>query len=167
MRTLKDVRRGLENIVGRTLQNQKGNGMVALGIGLMAVGMIGLCTYVTSPSASGIPDAQPYANGSTVQGVVLAERAGSIDGKYVGKQGTTVDGYELVLKTPDGRCYGFGTIATRDEAGTAVSGLENKIKVGTEVEVKAFNPNYKGVSNCASLSYHSPVTPSQIEVVER
>lgn len=164
MKTLKDVREGLEKIVRTVSSNQKGNMglLLAVGIGMMA----GIITAYASVGTPKIQDVQPYADGRTVQGVVQTEQFGSADGKYFGVPGATVNGYELVVKAPDGRCYKFGTAAA-SESGLAISELEKEIEPGTEVVVKDFNPDYRGTTNCNNVRYSTGVTPAQIEVITK
>lgn len=181
MKSLKDVRGGLENVVRKLTSDQRGNagGIATVGLGLIAVaGMITFCAYaVTQPRIS---DMQPYADGSTVQGVVLAERSNfgrredeqTIDAVDVvlntfGRQ-KIVNEHDLVLKALDGRCYSFKTAASAaSESGSVIPELGDKIKPGTQVLVKDFNPRYKGTKNCDNRAYYQPVAPSQIVVITK
>lgn len=162
MRTLRNVREGLERIV----KGEKGNAQVVFLAALGIAFMIGVCQATGQPSVR-IPDVQPYANGRTVQGVVVAEKSGSFEGVYAGVPGVTrVDGFEVLVRTSDGTCYGFSTAAASvpDGTGSAVSELEEMIGVGSEVEVNSFDPAYKGQKSfCDGVSYPLPVAPSQIK----
>ena len=174
MRTLKvnkvtSIKNSLEGIV-RTARNERGNMALAVGFGLGLMLTLVLCTATrVSPV---IQDVQPYANGSTVQGVVLAEKLTSAQGStYTGTSGVRNDLYQVLVRTPDGRCYGFSTAAASapDGTGSVVSELEKKVEVGSEVAVNNFNPAYrgsaavKGTSDCGGFWYGEPVAPSQIE----
>lgn len=167
---MKHVRQGLERIVGALSNGRSRLALVAVGavagLTVLAGCVGGGPTY--SAELGKATNVQPYANGNTIQGIVVSEIRKSAMGYLVNSPGV-VEALDLSVQTPGGRCYRIGPVANPGSPSSAEASqldrLAGEVELGKTVRVLGLDPRYKGEKTCKDAYSTIAVALSQIEVV--